>query len=276
MFKSIRSSLAIASIFTVTSIHAAEYADSVVAYTAGALTGSAASFTNTSAALGEPSRVTPGQFGGPVDPFNSPYLASQLLSVGTGGSLTVRFNSPIQNDPSHRFGLDFMIFGNAGFVITNGDFSGGGITDGSLFGNNAGATRVSVSADGQNYFTLNPALAPVVDAMFPTDGNGDFSQPVDPHLRATDFSGKDLAGLRALYAGSGGGTGFDLAWAQDGNGQPVTLANINFVRVDVLNGKSEIDGFATVAGIAAVPEPSTLALALLGAAGLIVARRRTA
>ncbi|MBI3415792.1 MAG: PEP-CTERM sorting domain-containing protein [Verrucomicrobia bacterium] len=268
------SSLALAGIFSIASIHAAEFADSVVAYTPGALTGSAVSHTNASVALGEPSHVTPGQFGGPIDPFNSPYLASQLLSVGAGGSLTVRFNSPIQNDPSHRFGIDFMIFGNAGFTITNGDFSGGGITDGSLFGQNNGATRVSVSSDGQNYFTLNPALTPIVDAMFPTDGNGDFGQAVDPNLRPSDFSGKDLANIRALYGDSGGGAGFDLAWAQDANGQPVTLGNISFVRVDVLSGKSEIDGFAAVDAIMAVPEPSTLALALLGAVGLFVARRQ--
>ena len=276
MFKFVRSWLALASFFTVISIHAANYADAVVDYTPGVLSGSSASYTNSSAALGEPSRVTPGQFGGPVDPFNSPYLASQVLSVGGGGSLTVQFNTPIQNDQSHRFGLDFMIFGNAGFVITNGNFSGGGITDGSLFGQNTGATRVSVSADGQKFFTLNPALAPVVDAMFPTDSNGDFGQPVDSNLRATDFSGKDLAGLRALYGGSGGGAGFDLAWAQDANGQPVTLGSIHFVRVDVLSGESEIDGFAIVGGVAAVPEPSTLALALLGAVGICIARRRKA
>ena len=54
----------------------------------------------------------------------------------------------------------------------------------------------------------------------------------------------------------------------------MTLANASFVRVDVLSGKSEIDGFATANGMAAVPEPSTLALALLGAVGLVVARRR--
>ena len=275
MCKSIRPSLALAGIFAIVSLHAAEYADSVVAYSPGTLTGSAGSFTNASVALGEPSRVTPGLFGGPVDPFNSPYLASQLLSVGAGGSLTVQFNSPIQNDPSHRFGIDFLIFGNAGFVITNGDFSGGGITDGSLFGFNTGAALVSVSADGQNYFTLNPALAPIVDAMFPTDGSGNFHQPVDPKLHAADFGGKDLGGIHALYGGSGGGAGFDLAWAQDGSGQPVTMDNIQFARVDVLNGRLEIDGFAA-AGVAAVPEPSTLSLALLGAAGLLVARRRKA
>src|SRR5688572_10925237 len=122
-------SLSVASL----SVRAASFADAVAGYNPGSLSGSAVSFTNATAALGEPSRVTPGPFGGPVDPFNPPYLDTQLVSVGPGGSVIVRFNSPILNNPGNPYGLDFMIYGNSGFVITNGDFSGGGITDASLF-----------------------------------------------------------------------------------------------------------------------------------------------
>src|SRR6185503_3617029 len=103
---------------------------------------------------------------------------------------TVQFGAPIVNDPSHPFGLDFIVFGNAGFDITNGDFSGGGITDGSLFSNNNGTTRVSVSLDNVTYYTLNPALAPAVDGLFPTDGSGNFQQPANPSLTNSDFSGQ--------------------------------------------------------------------------------------
>lgn len=265
MFKHRLLSLALASLFVSFTSHA-QFADSVVSYTAG----SGATYTDPNSALGEPSRVTPGMFGGPVDPFNPPYLSSQLVSAGAGGSLTVQFNSPILNSPGHVFGLDFIIFGNSGFIITNGDFSGGGITDGSLFGNNPGATRVSVSADNVTYYTLNPSLAPVVDGFFPTDGNGDFSLPVNPALNSGSFAGKDMTGIRSLYAGSGGGTGFDISWAEDGGGQSVFLPGISFVRVDVLSGKSEIGGFSVV------PEPSTWVLALIGAGLLFGARRRKA
>ena len=248
------------------SVRAGSFADAVVGYDPGSLSGSAVSFTNATAALGEPSRVTPGSFGGPVDPFNPPYLDTQLVAVGPGGSVTVRFDSPILNNPSNPYGLDFMIYGNSGLVITNGDFSGGGITDGSLFGNNTGSTRVSVSADNINYFALNPSRAPVVDGLYPTDGNGDFARAVNPALGNVDFSGKDLAEIRALYAGSGGGTGFDISWAQDSAGQDVNLSAISFIRVDVLSGKSEIDAFAVV------PEPSVWALALIGT-GIFWVRR---
>ena len=254
--------LASASLFVSLTGHA-QFADSVVSYTAGS--GVSAGYTDPSRALGSPTVFIGYQN---ADPFNPPYSSTHLVSVGAGGSLTVQFNSPILNSPGNPFGLDFVIFGNAGFIITNGDFSGGGITDGSMFANNVGVTRVYVSADNVNFYALNPLLAPVVDGLFPTDASGDFSQPVNPALGAGDFAGKDLAGIRALYAGSGGGTGFDISWAQDGNGQNVFLPSISFVRVDVLSDKSEIDAFS------AVPEPGTWSLLCAGA-GLIFRRKRS-
>jgi hypothetical protein len=259
-------SVALAGLSAVSSIQAGVFADSILSYESGS--GFAPGFTNANSALGEPSRVTPGPFGGPVDPFNPPYLGSQLVSVGAGGSLLVQFAAPILNNPANPFGLDFLVFGNSGFVITNGDFSGGGITDGSLFSQNTGMTRVSVSADNLTYYLLNPALTPVVDGLHPTDGSGDFQKPVDPALHTEAFAGKDLAGIRALYDGSGGGTGFDISWAQDANGQAVLLPSIRFIRVDVLSGKSEIDGFV------AVPEPATLTLLGLGAGLCFAVRHR--
>src|SRR6476620_2929045 len=111
---------------------AAGFADAVLSYNPGTgyatEFGSGIGFTNSTAALGEPSRITPGQFGGPVDPFNPPYLKEQLVSVGAGGNLTLGFNSPILNSASNPFGMDFIIYGNAGFMITNGNFTGGGVT----------------------------------------------------------------------------------------------------------------------------------------------------
>jgi hypothetical protein len=248
---------------------AASYADQVIAYKPG--TGFATDFTsgagltNASSSLGEPARSTPGIFGGPVDPFNPAYLGSQLVSVGTGGSLTVHLESPAKNSAANPFGVDFIVYGNAGFIITNGDFSGGGITDGSLFGASSGNVRVSVSADNVNYYELSPSLAPVLDGLLPTDGAGTFGQASDPALKSAAFSGKDLKGIRAIYAGGAGGTGFDLDWARNAQGGPVNIESANYIRIDVLSGTSEISGFAV-----AVPEPRMLSLAalcLLGATG---------
>ena len=228
----------------------AQYAEAVVSYVPGV--GFSPGFTNPAAALGEPSRITPGTFGGDVDPFDPPYLASQLVSIGAGGSLTVKFGRPVINHPRNRFGIDFIIFGNSGFIITNAldpntfDWIGTPATDGSLFGNNAGASRVSVSRDGTVFYELNPTVALPVDALLPTDGSVDFHVPADPSLTQADFAGLTLEGIRALYYGSAGGAGYDISTAQDAQGRAVMLPEINYVRVEILSGKAEVDGFAAV------------------------------
>src|SRR5438105_1400027 len=140
----------------------AQYASAIISYDPGI--GFSPGFTNPAAALGEPSRSTPGDFGGPVDPFDPPYLPGQLVSMGAGGSLTVKFSRPVLNHPQNRFGIDFIIFGNSFFVITNAfdpitfEWIGTPATDGSIFGSAPGAIRVSVSRDGVIFYQLNAAL----------------------------------------------------------------------------------------------------------------------
>ncbi|MSU36662.1 MAG: PEP-CTERM sorting domain-containing protein [Pedosphaera sp.] len=243
----------------------AQSASSVIGYQPGSgfatEFSSGAGYTNPAAALGLPSRETPGPFGGPIDPFNPPYLSSQLLSLGTGGALTLRLDQPLRDNPAHPFGVDFCIFGGAGFIITNGDYSGGGRTDGALFGGGDARTRVSVSQDGVHFYALNPSLAPDVENLFPTDGLGRFDKPVDPSFKGPDFSGQDLAGIRSRYRGSAGGTGYDLAWAQDADGKSIRLEEVSFIRLEVTSGHVEVDGLV---GVSAVPEPSVWGLLIIG------------
>ena len=174
------------------------------------------------------------------------------MSVVAGGSLTLRFSAPIANSSSNKFNLDFIIYGNSGFIITNDydfdawDWVGTPATDASFFGDNPGLTRVSVSQDGTNFFLLNTNLAPTVDALFPSDGSADFQTPLNPTLTPDNFAGATLSQIRTLYAGSAGGAGYDISWAQDTDGNPVSLDSISYVRVDVLSGKSEIDAIASV------------------------------
>jgi hypothetical protein len=243
--KNVRLTLAIAGVLALsTSVHA-QFAGTVVSYNSGS--GFAAGFTNASAALGAPSS------GSGVTPFAPPFSKSQIVSLGAGGELTLQLTTPIVNDPSHPFGLDFTIFGNTFFALS------GSTATGTLGGNNTGSTLVEVSADDVNWFTLNPSLAPTVDGLFPTDGIGNPQLPVDPSLNAASFAGQNLAGIRSLYDGSAGGTGFDLSWAEDGSGNSVDLPSADFVRIDVVSGKSEVDA------VSVVPEPSALALILTGA-----------
>src|SRR5436190_1010413 len=70
--------------------------------------------------------------------------------------------------------------------------------------------------------------------------------PSNSALRPSDFAGQTLEGIRALYLGSAGGEGYDISWAQDAAGHAVFLPAINFVRIEVVDGKSEVDGVAAV------------------------------
>src|SRR4051812_20234012 len=187
-------------------------------------------YTYSSVALGAPSTFMGYQ---DADPFNPPYMTNHIVGVGAGGSLTLRFDTSIQNNPANPYGLDFIIFGHAGFNENFTDFTA---TDGSFFTGGTANVRVSVSMDGSTFYRLNPAFAPMVDGLFPTDANGNPFQPVNPSLTAGAFAGQNLNGIRALYNGSAGGAGFDLSWALDGNDQSVFLSSIGYVRLETLNG----------------------------------------
>src|SRR5438093_1544548 len=196
MFRNCFVGLAIAGLGLLSNAAYANFVDRVEAYNPGV--GFATSFpsgapyTNPSAVLGEPNRNTPF---GPVQPFNPPYEISEIASIGKDGYMVLRLSTPVQNAAGNLYGLDFIIYGSAGFVDV--DYPNGR-TDGSasLFGNNTGVTRVSVSADNDVFYTLNPAVAPVVDSLYPTDGSGEFGLPVNPALTLGDFANKTLGEIR--------------------------------------------------------------------------------
>src|SRR5436190_11752813 len=193
------------------------FADSVTSYDHGtgyATTFSGVPYANPSAALGQPNRDT--SFG-PVQPFNPPFEVSEVVSIGVGGSLVLHMSAPVLNNSANLFGMDFVLYGSAGFI--DADYPNGRTdSSASLFGDNPGATRISVSTDNGTYYTLNPSLAPVADRLFPTDGAGQFGVPVNPALTQSDFANRSLDEIRALYGGGAGGAAYDIAWAQDASG----------------------------------------------------------
>lgn len=203
-------------------------------------------FTNTTAALGAPSKIIEGEFGGAITPFAPPFLQSQLLSIGEGGMAIFEFDPPLFNHPANPFGLDFILYGNSGFVITNGNFTGGGITSGNLFGQNTGATRISVSADGESYFELDSTKTPLVDSFYPTDGAGQAGIPVALYIPSNAFASANLEKIRSLYKGSAGGSGYDLDWARRADGTSMKMIQARFIKIEVLEGKSEIDALSAV------------------------------
>lgn len=227
------------------------------------------SYLDPTTALGSPERFTgEGSFPGVVSPFNPAFGDNEIVSIGDGGSLTVRFDTPITDDPANPFGIDLIVFGNDGFF--DADFPNGVVAPG-------GATfdpehmEVEVSDDGVNFVPLGTFS----EGFFPTMGYADsgafdttpgsvltnFLKPVDPSLTKTDFAGLTTIGIAALYDGSGGGTGIDIA--------PSGLSTVTHVRVlNPLgdNPRIEIDGFARV------PSPATAAPIAL--CGLLASRRR--
>lgn len=251
------------------------WADSVVSASLGA--GGDANYTDPNSALGEPSRFTgdnapfPG-FDSAVTPFNPAFNIDQLVSLGEGGSITLEFDEPIVNDPLNPFGVDLLVFGNAGYIDV--DFPNGVVGPGSpMFGEGAGA--IEVSQDGVNYFPVGASA----DTAFPTLGYTDlpsafetlpgsvftdFTKAVDPSL---DPSGLDWAGLVGAYNGSGGGAGIDLSTAG--------LSEARFVRISNPIGSGvtvEIDAVAD----ASVPAPGALMVVVPGVCASAARRRRAA
>lgn len=113
----------------------AQFADAVVSYNSG--TGFAAGFTNPDAALGAPAS------GAAITPLAPPFSKNQLVSIGAGGEITLQLDTPIVNDPTDLYGINFQIFANQFFVQ-----SGTGTVNG-LF-DHAASTLVQVSPDDVN------------------------------------------------------------------------------------------------------------------------------
>lgn len=89
---------------------AGDFADAVVNYTPAP-----GQFIN-SPAYNDPARALgPPVGGGTASPDNT-----KLVSLGGfGGSITLRFTPPLEDDPANPFGLDAIVFGNASWVASN-------------------------------------------------------------------------------------------------------------------------------------------------------------
>ncbi|MHC5008863.1 MAG: hypothetical protein ACYTGF_16060, partial [Planctomycetota bacterium] len=223
------------------------FADDVVAYDQGA--NPAPGYTDPQTALCSPQRFTgEGVFPSVVSPFSPPFGIDEIVSIGAGGQLIVRFDAPVTDDPGNPYGIDLLIFGNTGFIDTNWP---NGVVGGVL-GDDGGV--VEVSADGIAWHLVSGVPA---DGMLPTSGYLDtgpydaepgtvpsnFTRPVDPGVVIGDLVGLDHQDLIDLYAGAGGGTGIDLA--------AVGLDVVSYVRVTnpgdpATTPAVEIDAFSDV------------------------------
>lgn len=246
-------------------VHAADpWADAVVDFDSGS--GAGSRFDDPTTTLGAPTRITESFETAPVTPFFPVGGTAEAVSIGEGGSLTVRFDEPVADDPNNPFGIDLLIFGNAFFLTSEfpitptttatSVFSEGGV--------------ISVSDNGVDFVTvpgldadgLYPAAAFLDFDLGEASGPSDYTLPVDPSYNPI---GQTPAEVYAGYAGSGGGTGVDIG--------VIGFDSISYVRVTNPIGSGatpEIDAFADVR---AVPEPSAVLLGVI-AAGCLAIRVR--
>ena len=253
------------------------FATSVLSYDAG--TNATAGYTDASTALGSAERFTgEGVFPGGVTPFNPAFGTDELVSVGSGGHLTLGFDTMITNSASHAHGIDLIVFSNSGFVDTSWsdadpDNDGTGVVGANPFVFGAGGeATIQVSQNGTDWFT---ASITTLD-LFPTLGfsdftettpgtpglvESDFTKAIDPSLGLDDLANLSFAEFVALYDGSGGGIGIDIASSG--------LESASYVRFLNNSGEAfEIDA------VAAVPAPGVMFM--LGLGGIFATPRRRA
>ncbi len=255
---------------------ASPFATSVISYNPG--TNAAAGYTDASTALGSAERFTGEDiFPGGVTPFNPAWGTDELVSVGSGGELTLGFDTLITNSASNAYGIDFIVYSNSGFLDTswtdadpNNDGTGVIGSNPFIFGAGGEAT-IQVSQNGINWFTATTTvldLFPTLgysDYTIPTPGSPglietDFTQAMDPALMLGDLANLSFAEIIALYNGSGGGIGIDIA--------STGLTSASFVRFLNESGEAfEIDA------VAVVPTPGTLMLLSFGSFAAMRRRR---
>ncbi len=257
---------------------ASYYADFVEGYVWG---NGADGYDNPAVALGRPERITgEGTWPAQVEPFNGPWLTSEIVSIGPTGHLSLGFNDPVLNERGDGYDADFIVFGNAFFASDAPNW-----WDPPLLGATPTISgepgKIEVSQDAAAWYEIPGVFAddewPTLGYTDGTAGSGtpgdvpsNFREPMDPALTLADFANKTWQQVFALYGTSGGGAACDIADAVDGNGDPAGLDSISYVRITVPDAgtwSTEIDG------VSVVPEPTTLGL-LMGGAALALYRRR--
>lgn len=192
----------------------------------------------------------------PVLPVYPAFRSFELVTIGNGGHLTVKFNHHVANDANNPYGVDFIIFGNA--------FHGSGYwwfdnpADTIVFDFTSEPGIVSVSQDGEIWhtFTEGPfaddfaaTLGRIYDPNDPNTSIGAWNHwwgrptnptlPLDPSLTPQSFDGLSIAQVCEVYGDSAGGTGFDIGLLGLDWVQYVRIENDPF-------GTTEIDAVADV------------------------------
>lgn len=265
-------------VLAVTGYDANDFAWEVVSYVEG--TGveydviSFEPYNQAETALGRPTVETTGDMDiGPnvpmaVVPVYPAWRSFEVVTVGGGGELVLRFNHRVGDDENNPYGVDFIMFGNTRWRIASGGSWGPGsdpetVTVGTVFYKERGI--VSVSQDGASWYTF--AGGPYADDFAATAGyrwndvNDEWGQeldptrPVDPNLTTSDFDGNSVAEIIEIYDGSAGGAGFDIK-GLDANDYAALAVDVNtgerwiqYVRIEedpCSPGTPEVDAVSDV------------------------------
>lgn len=211
---------------------------------------------------------------GIVSPFNDPYDVDQVVDVGIGGSITVKFPQPVNTGTIPSIGVFTSI-------ALNDSNYGSAIADDPADTLGDYVAVVSVSADGVNWkslgvqtfdipenYYLNAATA--YDTDPPADPQvADFGQPFTGTLAS--FNGEDYPQILATLNGSAGGDWLDLTG--------LGLTQISYVQFTEPQGVVPDGSYISLEAVTAsdidVPEPVGAA-AVLTICALLLPRRRTA
>jgi len=227
-------------------------------------------FNNPANALGRPTVDTTGDNWNVVWPYlpapvvnvYPAFRSFELVTVGDGGRLIVKFNHPVRDDENNPYGIDFIVFGNAqqksgtGLFWKNKDPTTFIVNSNEFIG--ADEAIVSVSQDGINWYSY--INGPYADSFAPTFGRiydpvnpdptlgswnlwwghpTDPTLPLNPAVTSRDFVGKSVAEISQMYGESAGGTGFDLS--ESG------MEWIQYVKIEGRNGSTpEVDAISDV------------------------------
>jgi len=216
-------------------------------------------FNEPNAAVGRPTLTTTGDgwyvplnTAVPVLPIGPAFRRWEVVSIGQGGSLTLKFARPVANNPHNPYGVDFIVFGNSMQAIRSGPPWRNGNPEDTIVSQLTHSEHgiVSVSQDGIAWHTFTDG--PFADGFAPTASYrwdsakkawGDELDPTRPVNPALNVEGMTVAEMIDAYDGSAGGTGFDIGL--------LGLDWILYVRIEddpATAVTTEIDAVAIVSG----------------------------
>jgi hypothetical protein len=187
-----------------------------------------------------------------ISPFNPPADADQLVTIGSGGSITMQFSQPVNVLSSSP---TLGIFTGIGFFDSQYP-AGVNYTPAQTFDTQSAV--VSVSQDGQNWVSLglqdfnipenyyanaaNPYQFPAPDPAQLADFGKAYTGTFD------QFDGENFSQILSTLNGSAGGTWLNLAGT--------SLSEINYIQFSEPTGQAPVTSFVAINAISASGLPA--------------------